>query len=144
MITTSGLYASSRYFFHASEARKADEDYEGDEDEPMEAAEHPASIASSETEDEDFEAVPQPAPPSPPEEPEQESDPELADWFKVDGQDKGKGKAREEDIAESETEPESDNDDVRDENADIDDLVDDLNDDWFKVSTSEKVSSVVQ
>lgn len=98
----------------------------------------PSPALSSETEPEAEEAEkPLPADGHPAE----GSDPELADWFKVGGKDvqKGKSVARDEDT-ESETEPESDNEDVRDENAEIDSLVDEMDDDWSKMSPSGTVS----
>ena len=113
----------------------------------MEASEtkHTASPAS-ETEDEEPADIQPPL--TPPVEPkaEPETEPELADWFRVENSDadKGKGKARETPPAdaESETEPESDNEDVRDENAGIDDAVDELDDDWFEVPSQGTVSVV--
>lgn len=126
-----------RYFFHASENRKSDAEYLEEDDEEMhETGEFPPSPASSQTEPEDEEEVEA----EKAAEAQEESDPELADWFKVGGKDVQKGKSTaKDDDTDSETEPESDNEDVRDDN----DALDDLDDDWFNVPTAGTVSCVV-
>lgn len=145
----------TRYFFYATEGRKSDEEYDLDDD--VEAAgekELAASPASSQTEPEDEGMngdavevkVQEKTEIKAEDEPAEETDPSLADWFKVESKDvqpnKGKGKATARDDAsdtESETEPESDNDDMRE---DDDVLIDekDLDDDWLEIPTSSTVS----
>ncbi|GJE90990.1 DNA ligase 4 [Phanerochaete sordida] len=124
---------TKRYLFFATDDRKDSEAYKLEEDADIEMEEPavdevapPSPAPSSETEPEAEDA-----------QANEPADPALADWFKVDAQ-KGKAPARDEDIAESETEPESDNDDVRDDDVEIDELADELGDDWSQVLMPDK------
>ncbi|EKM49973.1 uncharacterized protein PHACADRAFT_178599 [Phanerochaete carnosa HHB-10118-sp] len=125
---------TKKYLFFATEARRNTEEYslaEGADVEMEEAVAGapPSPTASSETEPETEELT------RARDEPKEEADPTLSEWFKISAKDVHRGKvAAQEEEVESETEPESDNEDVRDKNAEIDELADEMGDDWFEVS----------
>ncbi|KAI0821590.1 DNA ligase 4 [Irpex lacteus] len=125
------LPLTKKYFFHATEDRQTEPDYEADDDD----------TEGSETETEAEEEM-QVDPglgatdtSKPIDESQSQIDPSLADWFQVDEKDAGPSKALPED--DSETEPESDNMDVQDLDADVEDGDDD---DWYNFQTAENES----
>lgn len=126
---------TKRYLFFATDERKETKEYDLEEDADVEMAEESIEEASSSPAP-PSETEPEPEEEEKDEEPETQADPALADWFEVNpgSARKGKAPARDEED-ESETEPESDNDDVRDQDAEIDELADELEDDWLNVPT---------
>ncbi|CAA7265112.1 unnamed protein product [Cyclocybe aegerita] len=115
-----------KYFFHATDVRLAEDDYdERDEEDgvasavagPSAKVEEDVSMSSTE----DTEITPKV---------EEEMDPSLADWFKV------AGPSTENDVDEdSVTEPDSDNADIVEPEEEVD------LDDWFQVKTEEASTS---
>ncbi|KAJ7066714.1 DNA ligase IV [Mycena amicta] len=97
-----------KYFFHATESRMADDEYdeEGDDDEPDAG---PSTLKSEEDADDFKPKV------------EEELDPALKDWFKVEEEDKMIAPE-----SDTQTENDSDNDDVNEAevNSDLDDWLD--------------------
>jgi len=124
----------SRYFFHATDARTATEEYDmdGDEDdsnEPEDEHAGPSGAAHLDAEEqpmqlvEENEAIPKVK--------EEEIDPALADWFKVE-EEKDTHPAEHGGEEDSVTEDDSDNADVAGEPEEHVDL-----DDWFKVKAED-------
>jgi len=124
-----------RYFFHATEARATQEDYdmEVEEDAPTFSSAAAGSSANArEDEGEDLGASSEAREGTPKVEEDDEMDPSLADWFRVDKNSSADAHNAEDD---SVTEADSDNDDV----VEPQELDVDL-DDWFQVKDSEKSS----
>lgn len=119
-----------RFFFHATETRKNDPDFEVEvesevdddsETEPEEMdVDQEASVTAESSITRDTRSSE-----------ESQIDPSLADWFEVDSKDPEPAIPGEDD-GDSETEPESDNVDVQDLDADIEDPDDD---DWYNFPT---------
>ncbi|KIP10052.1 hypothetical protein PHLGIDRAFT_125880 [Phlebiopsis gigantea 11061_1 CR5-6] len=124
-----------KYFFFACGGRNVD----SDDDEAVPDAEAVPSPASSETEPKDEDMAEPKVEEGVKEEPEEDTDPSLADWFKVEntkvGKGKGKAVAEDDSETESETDPGSDNEDVRDDDEVLDDEKD-QGDEWVNVPTS--------
>ncbi|KAJ6518705.1 DNA ligase IV [Mycena sanguinolenta] len=113
---------SKKYFFHATEERIESEEYDaGDEDETMDEAEAGPSTSTLKTDD-DEKVQPKAEP--------EEVDPSLADWFKVEEDDKVIPNAK--DYDSDATDDDSDNADVAKEEPDND------LDDWFKIKSAQE------
>ncbi|KDR80522.1 hypothetical protein GALMADRAFT_240825 [Galerina marginata CBS 339.88] len=126
-----------KYFFHATEASMAAEDYDiVGEDEEGNASESSVGGASSTLRDVD-EAMASPPPEKdiiPKVEGDEKMDPLLAEWFKVDDMKTSTATSTEKDFDEdSVTEDDSDNADVAEPDEHDSDL-----DDWFKVRSDDK------
>ncbi|PPQ96588.1 hypothetical protein CVT26_006325 [Gymnopilus dilepis] len=118
---------TKKYFFHATEASRASDEYDMDvdEEEPESASRAARSVARTER-GEEATLSPEEKEVTPKVE-EDETDPALAEWFKVD--DKNRPPTAEHDDDDSATEPDSDNADVADEAEELD------LDDWVQVKS---------
>ncbi|KAF5316619.1 hypothetical protein D9619_006679 [Psilocybe cf. subviscida] len=122
-----------KYFFHATEARRTDEDYQMDgdgEDEDNEGGQRaasPSQTAASNSPDEDRASNSDEGAQAKLE----DMDPDMAEWFKVD-ENAAAGSAQDDKDEGSATEPDSDNEDVGGEDETEIDL-----EEWFKVKTED-------
>ena len=112
-----------RFFFHATEDRRGDEEYNMDDGgssdtEPEVAAEAEYEAMQPEAAAEASEEVKRESPQVKEEVKEEEVDPSLADWFTVNADDAGDESPVKVE-SDSETEPDSENEDVKQEDEDV-------------------------